>query len=251
MYDYYLGGNHNFEVDRQAAEQVLEVAPFVSKAVRLQRWCLQDIAEELTERRGFDVIIDFASGLPTNDHIHHVVPEGTTVIYSDFDDVVMEYGREILGDTPNVHYFQADARHPEDLLNRPEVKDILDGTRKVGLVYWGISMFLSDEDLTSAASFLYDWADSESCWAFQAQNAGVNLDDPKVSEIIQIYDQMGKPVYIRSLDVYKDLIHPWQVEEDGFISLVEWHGFDDSMMSDEERASYGAGGMGYGAYLVK
>ena len=37
MYDYYLGGNHNFEVDRQAAEQVLKIMPFVPKASRLQR----------------------------------------------------------------------------------------------------------------------------------------------------------------------------------------------------------------------
>ena len=32
---------------------------------------------ELAERRGYDLLIDFASGLPTNDHIHHVVPPGT------------------------------------------------------------------------------------------------------------------------------------------------------------------------------
>ena len=70
IYDYLLGGNHNFEVDRQAGDQVLKLLPFSSKYVRLQRWALQDIAVELSEKRGYDVIIDFASGLPTNDHIH-------------------------------------------------------------------------------------------------------------------------------------------------------------------------------------
>src|SRR5512143_2542931 len=87
MYDYYLGGNHNFEVDRQAADQVLKIMPFVAKGARLQRWTLQDIAIELGEKRGYDVIIDFASGLPTMDHIHYKVPKGTTVIYSDSDPV--------------------------------------------------------------------------------------------------------------------------------------------------------------------
>ena len=70
----FLGGSHNFEVDRQAAEQLLALLPFSEKFVRLQRWALQDLAVELTQQRGFDVIIDFASGLPTNDHLHHVVP---------------------------------------------------------------------------------------------------------------------------------------------------------------------------------
>jgi hypothetical protein len=44
MYDYYLGANHNFEVDRQAAEQVIQLLPFAPKGARLQRWALQDIA---------------------------------------------------------------------------------------------------------------------------------------------------------------------------------------------------------------
>lgn len=252
MYDYYLGGNHNFEVDRQAADQVLEILPFTTKAVRLQRWCLQDIAEELTERRGFDVIIDFASGLPTNDHIHHVVPEGTTVIYSDYDDVVVEYAREILGDTPDVHFFQADIRQPKELLNRPEVRDIVGDERSVALVSWGIAGFIADEELEHAAKALHDWAGPGSCWAFHAQNAGVNPDNPVIAKALQIYEQVGKPLRLRSLEDYKDLVHPWRVGDDGFVSLVEWHGFDQSMMSDEERAAVGAGGgTGYGTYLVK
>src|SRR3954465_2141329 len=118
IYDYILGGHHNFEVDRQAADQIMHHVPFITKAMRLQRWCLQDLALELTEKRGFDIIIDFASGLPTNDHIHHVVPAGTTVIYSDFDPMVVEYSREILANTSNIYFFQADARRPEELLNR-------------------------------------------------------------------------------------------------------------------------------------
>ncbi len=31
MYDYWLGGNHNFEVDRQAADQVLKTHAIYSK----------------------------------------------------------------------------------------------------------------------------------------------------------------------------------------------------------------------------
>ncbi|MEZ4768095.1 MAG: SAM-dependent methyltransferase [Caldilineales bacterium] len=95
IYDYLLGGHHNFEVDRQAAQGILKAWPFMTKVMRLQRWCLQDIAHELTavEVRGFDTIIDFASGLPTQDHLHYVVPQGTTVMYSDYDPVVVEYAK--------------------------------------------------------------------------------------------------------------------------------------------------------------
>ena len=77
IYDYMLGGHHNFQVDRMAAEQILSHLLLFSKIVRLQRWCLQDIAHELTVVVGYDMIVDFASGLPTQDHLHSVVPKGT------------------------------------------------------------------------------------------------------------------------------------------------------------------------------
>ena len=76
------------------------------------------------------------------------------MIYSDYDPVVVEYAREILGDTPNVYFFEADARRPEELFNRPEVVRILDGRRDVALVYWGIPIFLTDQDLIHVATIL-------------------------------------------------------------------------------------------------
>jgi SAM-dependent methyltransferase len=252
MYDYYLGGNHNFEVDRQVADQVLKIIPFTVKFVRMQRWALQDIAVELSERRGYDVIIDFASGLPTNDHIHHKVPKGTTVIYSDVDPVVVEYAREILKDnTPNVYFFQADARHPEELLARPEVEKILAGRRKVGLIYWGVSIFLPDESISHAVRYLYDWAAPGSCLVFNAQGANANPEDPATKQSKQIYEQMGQNCFLRTLEEYYELLKPWQPDAKGFIPLLEWHGFEQSELGKEDVAAFGPMGGGYGTYLTK
>jgi hypothetical protein len=250
MYDYYLGGNHNFEVDRQAADQVLKLTPFMAKYARLQRWALQDIAVELSTRRGFDVIIDFASGLPTNDHIHLKVSKDTTVIYSDSDPMIVEYAREILKDAPNVYYFEDDARHPEKLLERPEVKKILGSRRKVGFVFWGISMFVDDESITHAMRYLYDWAAPGSCLAFNAQAADVNTQDPEMAKVINIYKQMTS-IYFRSSEQYKELVKPWKFEGDGFISVLEWHGFDQSELAKEDVSAFGPMGGGNGAYLIK
>jgi hypothetical protein len=251
MYDYFLGGHHNFEVDRQAAEQVLQLLPFTRKFARLQRWCLQDIATELTQKRGFETIVDFASGLPTNDHIHVVVPKGTTVIYSDYDPVVVEYAHDILKDVPNVYFFQSDARRPEELLNRPQVQDILQGRRDVAFVHWGITSFLSDEDISHTAHILHEWAGTRSCWALNAQAADVDLNDPLTIQVKQVYERTGTPMYARPLARFRELVQPWRPEERDFVSLLEWHGFDQTEMSKEDRSAFGPGGAGYGAYLVK
>jgi hypothetical protein len=251
MYDYLLGGHHNFEVDRLAAEQVSALLPFLPKAVRLQRWCLQDLAIELTEQRGFDVVIDFASGLPTNDHIHHVVPAGTTVIYSDSDPIVVEYAREILAGTPNVHYFHADARRPEELLERPAVQEILAGRRDVAVAYWGISAFLDAESIAHAARVFYEWAGPNSCFVFQAQGADMSDKDPKFKGMIELYAKIGSHITPRPLSHYEQLLSPWRPEGRGWVSLLDWHSIEENAMTEEDRSAFGAAGGGYGAYLVK
>jgi hypothetical protein len=251
MYDYYLGGHHNFEVDRQAAEQVLRLFPFGAKAIRLQRWCLQDIAYELTFGRGFDTIVDFASGLPTQDHIHAVAKEGTTVIYSDYDPVVVEYARDILGDTPNVYFFEADARRPDELLRRPEVERILAGRKNTAIVVWGIALFLTDQELSHAMQVLYDSTGAESCLVFNAQFADVNPNNPDMIRVMKIYEQMGSPGHVRTKEQYRELVKPWHPDSQGFKSLLEWHGFSESELGKEDRDAFGPGGAGYGAYLIK
>jgi hypothetical protein len=250
IYDYLLGGSHNFEVDRQAAGQILNLLPFLPKGMRLQRWCLSDLAKELAEKRGFDVIVDFASGLPTNDHLHLSVPAGTTVIYSDWDPVVVEYGREILKDVPNTYFFHADARHPEELLNRSEVNDILKGRRDIAFVTWGLAGFISEEDIKHIARIFNNWADKKSVWAFNAQAANSNPNDPNVMKVLAYYRQMGSEFIIRTVDEYNNLVKPWKPDT-GFIAFTDWHGFDQSFMTESERVLVGPGGGGYGAYLIR
>lgn len=251
MYDYYLGGSHNFEVDRQAGDQVLKVLPFIVKYAMLQRWALQDIAEEFTYRRNYDVVIDFASGLPTGDHIHSRVPQGTTVIYSDYDPVVVEYAHEILQGVPDVYFFLGDVTKPDEFLNRPEVEKILAGRRKVALSVWGVSGFLYDDELARTMHYLYDWAAPGSCLAFNAQVMDIDPKNPAIIDMLAIYDKFGQESHLRSTELFNQLIQPWNLDEKGWISLLEWHGFAESDLAKEDAAAFGPMGGGYGAYLTK
>jgi S-adenosyl methyltransferase len=251
MYDYFLGGSHNFQVDRDAGDATLAAVPFLKNFALLQRWALTDIAEEMTYNRGFDVIIDYASGLPTADHIHNHVPAGTTVIYSDYDPIVVEYALGILQDTPNVYFFKADVARPLELLEQPDVQKILAGRRKVALCVWGVSGFLQDGEIASAMQSLYDWADSGSSLAFNAQVMDINLEDPDIIEMFRIYQNFGQDGHPRSSALFNKLIQPWKMEPSGWIDLLKWHGFEQSSLSSRDKKSFGPVGGGYGAYLYK
>ena len=108
IYDYVLGGNHNFEVDRKAGDQLLAVVPNFRQFARLIRWCIS-MAVEKVAADGYTRFVDFASGLPTMGHIHLVAPEGSKVIHiSDIGPVTVSYGQEIIKDQPNALYFACD-----------------------------------------------------------------------------------------------------------------------------------------------
>lgn len=251
VYDYLLGGSHNFDIDRQAADQVVKFFPFLPKAMRLQRWCLQDLASNFTQQRGLYTLIDFGSGLPTMEHLHSSVVPGTTIIYSDSDPIVVAYAKEILKDVPGTYYFLADARHPEELLGRPEVQEILNGRTNVGAICWGIAGFLEDEDIRNMAQVLYTKTGPNSVWAFNAQGANSNPNDPDMMKLLERYKQMGSTFHIRTTEQYAELIKPWHIEGGSFIPLTEWNGLDQSIMTADDLMAAGPGGGGYGAYLLK
>ncbi|NJN68359.1 MAG: hypothetical protein HC884_17430 [Chloroflexaceae bacterium] len=250
MYDYYLGGTHNTEADRKAAGEVDSYAPFVGYVARLQRACLKDIPAELA-RRGFDLIIDFASGLPTQDHLHENAPEGVAVVYADLDPVIVEYSREILGNTPNVHYLYTDMRNPLTLLNESVVQQLLNEGRKPALVIWGICLFLSDEDIDTITNVLYDWAPNGTCLAFNVPLVDMNRNNEAVIKFLKTYEDLNEPIYVRSLEKVREIIHPWKPDERGFVSFLDWHGLGPSSMTPDDLDAVGPTGGGYAAYLVK
>jgi hypothetical protein len=251
IYDYLLGGSHNFDVDRITGDRIRQFAPFLPKAMRLQRWCLQDLAVELTEQRQLDVIIDFASGLPTNDHIHHVVRPGSNVIYSDYDPVVVEYAHEILAGAENTYFFLADVCQPEELLNRPEVEALAGEHRNVAFILWGITGYLTDKEITTTLQYLYQWSGPDACLCLNAQGAGAKVVGPGMTQLARVYEQMGSKLHPRTLKDYQALISPWHPDPKGFISLMDWHNIQQDELTDEDLRAWGSSGGGYGAFLVK
>jgi hypothetical protein len=250
VYDFFLDGNHHFAADRQAGQAAIDMAPFIPDLIQLQHRCLKDVAIELTSR-GFDIIIDFASGLPTEHHLHHHVPASTTVIYSDIDEETIAHSHDILGNASNVFYLQSDVYNPAAFLESAELQDILQGRRDVAFVTWGITLYMDDASIHQLARTLYDWSDERSWWAFNVPLAGVNPHNAAMARFLDAYVQMGEPVYARPVESCASLIPPWKVTPQGFVSILDWHRIDPATMPAENIDAVGPGGGSYGGFLVK
>jgi hypothetical protein len=245
IYDYLLGGNHNFEVDRMAAQQFLQAAPLLPEAARIIRWFLGEAIRRIAAD-GYTRFIDFASGLPTMDHIHQVAPPGTKVIYSDLDPVTVAYGQEIIKDNPDARYLACPAGKPETLLDSPVVTQLFGENRKVAIGFNGIAWFLPDEEIAHAMPSLHAWAAPGS--RLFLTDFDNSRQSPEWKLITSLYEKVGQPVYTRKLQRLTELIHPWKLREPGFKPLEEWFEME-KVIGEKTETTFG--GLLTGAILEK
>ncbi len=237
IYDYLLGGNHNFEVDRQAAEQVVKVMPFFPKLFKLIRWFLGEAVRRLGEE-GYAQFIDFASGLPTIDHIHEVAPAGTKVIYSDIDPVTVAYGQEIIKDNPKVRYGVCPAEKPEELLSSPLVTELFGQNRKVAIGFNGVAYFLPDEKIHNAMQTLYNWAGKGSrLFLCDIGFESASLP-PAAHDMAKLYERLGQPIYLRNQKTLESLVKPWKAMEPGYLPLEDWVGIKGGVAEDSKNQGF-------------
>src|ERR1039457_7607291 len=126
LYDYYLGGVNNFQVDRDAAERVRTLMPELSDAAWANRGFHQRAARWIASQ-GVRQFIDIGSGLPTVGNTHEVVRQvipGARVVYVDSDPLVLAYGRQLLGQDPAAGVLLADARQPDEGLGSAQLRSL-------------------------------------------------------------------------------------------------------------------------------
>jgi hypothetical protein len=147
LYDYYLGGVNNYQVDRDAAERVRAVMPELSDAAWANRGFHQRAASWLAAR-GIRQFIDIGSGLPTTGNTHEVVHKdapGARVVYVDNDPMVAAHARDLLADDGSTSFVLGDLRDPAGLLGHPELRRHIDYAEPVGLLMTAVLHFVADE----------------------------------------------------------------------------------------------------------
>src|SRR5690348_4525217 len=111
LYDYYLGGHNNFEVDRKAAEALRLSLSALSDAAWANRGFHQRAATWLATEASLLQFIDIGSGLPTVGNTHQVVQRidpAARVVYADIDPMVAAQSAPLLAGAQNVMLITAD-----------------------------------------------------------------------------------------------------------------------------------------------
>ncbi|MFC7302876.1 SAM-dependent methyltransferase [Streptomyces monticola] len=148
IWNYWLGGKDNYEVDRAAGDRIRELHPGIGEYARADRRFLGAAVRHLVGEAGIRQFLDVGTGLPTADNTHEVAqglaPE-SRVVYVDNDPLVLAHARALLTSTPEgrTDYLDADLRDADTILEH--AARTLDLSRPVALVLLGVVIFIEED----------------------------------------------------------------------------------------------------------
>jgi hypothetical protein len=148
IYDVFLGGENNYEVDRQVLEATLEHAPEARDLAWANRNLLVRVCRFLARHAGIDQFLDCGSGLPISENVHQIVQRtnpDATVVYVDSDPAVLAHGEVLLADNDRTHIVQADIFDPPSVLGHEGVRRHLDFSRPLALLQLGTLHYVDDQ----------------------------------------------------------------------------------------------------------
>ncbi len=148
VYDYWLGGNHNFLADQDLGRAIAAVVPNIREIAQANR-AFVGRAVRFLAAAGIRQFLDIGSGIPTQGNVHEVAQQadpGARVAYADIDPVAIAHSQAILGKNENATIIDADLRDPEKILAHPAARRLIDFSRPVGLLMVAILHFVGDAE---------------------------------------------------------------------------------------------------------
>jgi S-adenosyl methyltransferase len=149
VYDYLLGGTHNFASDRDLATGLLRIEPQAREFAKANRAFLSRTLRALIES-GVRQFIDIGSGIPTVGNVHETaqaIDPTSRVVYVDNDPVAVAHSRAILAGNDLTAVIQADMRRTGDLLDQVADLKLLDLAEPVAvLLVAALHLIKDDED---------------------------------------------------------------------------------------------------------
>jgi len=245
MYDWLLGGSHNFEGDRLAAEAVLQVYPEMRQAAWVNRAFMRRAVLFLIEQ-GINQFLDIGSGLPTVGNVHEVAQgaePAPRVVYVDVDPVAVTHSRAMLTDNPNATAIRADVHHPDEILNHLEVTKLLDFHQPLGLLLTGLLHLVPADD--QAYSSVYTLRDALAPGSYVVISHGTTENAPPdlLEQLDKLSATISTPYRYRSTAEVQSFFDGLELVEPGLVPSPLWRpeGPEDILFDRPERSLAMAG----------
>jgi S-adenosyl methyltransferase len=244
IWNYWLGGRDNYEVDRQAGDEFAATYPEIVTKARTCRHFLARAVRYLAAEAGIRQFLDIGTGLPTMDNTHEVAQQiapDAKIVYVDNDPLVLVHARALLTDTTEyviTTYVQADLHDPDRIL--AEAAGTLDFQQPIAVMLLGVLGHISDYD--QARSIVGQLMDAVPSGSYLAQYDGTNTS-PAYVEAIRRYAESGAvPYNLRSPEQVARYFDGLELVEPGVVSCPLWRPDDVMIGTIPEVDEYGGVG---------
>ncbi|CAM5640250.1 S-adenosyl methyltransferase OS=Streptomyces glaucescens OX=1907 GN=SGLAU_29285 PE=4 SV=1 [Streptomyces glaucescens] len=247
IYDFYLGGSHNFEVDREAARRAMEFMPGLPKIMQANRAFMRRAVRHAVDQ-GITQFLDIGSGIPTFGNVHEVAQAaspGARVVYVDRDPVAVAHSQAVLDGNAHADVVAADLLKPQDILTSPQVERLLDLDRPVALLLVAILHFVEDaDDPYGAVAQLSDaLAPGSMLVLTHASYEGIPLPAERAGGAVDVYKDIRNPLIMRSRDEIARFFEGYDMVEPGLVPMPHWR--PDTAPEDEDPYAFsGFAGVG-------
>jgi hypothetical protein len=226
IWNYWLGGKDNFEVDREIGDQFRQLFPDIVDIARGSRGFLARAVTYLAGEAGIRQFLDIGTGLPTADNTHQVaqrVAPQARIVYVDNDPMVLAHARALLVGTREgaTEFIDADLHEPEKILAAAS-RSTLDLSQPVGLMLMNILGHVPDlDEARSIVRRLMDALPSGS-YLVVADSTNV-IRGEEFERAIGVWNASGSlPYHLRSPEQIASLLEGLEPVEPGLVSCPYW-----------------------------
>jgi S-adenosyl methyltransferase len=234
VYDAFLDGKDNYAVDRAVAEAALKITPDAKLTALSNRSYLCRVVQWMVAEAGIRQFIDIGSGLPTQGNVHEVaqrVDPTVRVVYVDIDPIVLAHGRALLARDHTTTVIQGDIRQPREILEDDAVTELLDLTRPVGLLMFGILHHINDDEDPAGLVATFQEAVVPGSHIALSHFCNPGEAHPEAAEQAvaaeQLFNQNFGTGRWRFHDQIRAFFGGWEIVEPGLVPLPEWRPMPD------------------------
>lgn len=242
VYDYFLGGAHNFEIDRQLAEQIASMTPNLAATMRAGREFLRRAVRALLDA-GIDQFLDIGSGIPTVGNVHEVAQAANPaarIVYVDIDPVAVAHSRELLAGNDRATAIRADLREPKLILDQARASGLIDFDRPLGILLAGVVHFIPDVD--RPADILATLRAAAAPGSYLVISHSTYEDQPQeMLDAQQLSARTATEITLRSRAEITSYFGDWTILEPGVVHMPLWRPESPSDV-DEHPERFGAFG---------
>ncbi|MFI0351183.1 SAM-dependent methyltransferase [Actinomadura sp. 9N407] len=246
IWNYWLGGKDNYEIDRQVGARVAEIFPFQPKVARISRGFQGRAVRFLAGEAGVRQFLDIGSGLPTVDNTHvvaqRVAPE-CRIVYIDNDPMVLAHARALLSSSPEgeCHYLDADLNDPGAIIDR--ARKLLDIERPVALMLMGITGHIASYE--RAREIVRTLLDALPPGSYLVHADGDDSDERAVEALRQYAATGAVAHHLRGIEQLKGFFDGLEPVEPGLVPPHRWRPDAPVQAENDDVPSVGIAGVAY------